>query len=310
MAIERSLSREVQNQQSDQTGRDASASKTCDFWRRQCQRNDNQQQSKGKELALPKGKDPFNGVAIGEDGKPVEKQIILSERYDKDHQGLPGAGRGGKAVKFIVTMMLDNAIYLGYDQLVEMIRGDAVEEKLDRMIRSRFETGAELLEDAKRIKDPELKRQRFAEAAKKFISASKVENDGFMQAKAMFYTGVCYHLLGEQDAAMKWHQKAYDKTYNLGEEAVKTIEDLRTEQEPLLHSDSYILSGANNMNQNRQNELMGQLQEIREFLEPIKELIEKSPSTSDNPRRDLQSLRNPREGHELVKPNSDSCAIQ
>jgi hypothetical protein len=45
----------------------------------QCQLNDIQQQEvqrqrKGKELALVEGKDQFNGVAIGEDGKPIEKQ--------------------------------------------------------------------------------------------------------------------------------------------------------------------------------------------------------------------------------------------
>ncbi len=85
MEVERLQSREEQDQQLDQTHRDASPNKgrgVRDFWMHQCQLNDIQQQEvqrqrKGKELALVEGKDPL----IGEDGKPVEKQIILSERY-------------------------------------------------------------------------------------------------------------------------------------------------------------------------------------------------------------------------------------
>ena len=340
---------EVKNQQLDHIRRDASSSKKReigDFWKHQCQLSERQQQSKGKELALPEGKDPFNGVAIGEDGKPIERQIILSNCYDKDHPGLPGGGRIGKAVKFIATMMLDNAVYLGYDQLLEMIKEDAVEEKLDKMIRSRFETGAALLEDAKRMENHELKQQTLLNAAKKFISASKVESDGLMQAKAMFYTGECYNLLDEQNVAMgwhqeaakkfisesmvgsdglrqaeamfytgmcynspgerntatEWHQKAYDKAYSLGENAINEIERVRVNLRVMSNSDSYILSQSYRMDQNRETKLMDQLNKIHEFLASLREL----PSTSDNPRRDL---RRPKEGHELVPANSDSCAI-
>ena len=76
----------------DQTNRGTSSSKKGDFWRRQCELYDNQQQSKGKELALAEWKDIFNGIAIGENGKPVEKQIVLSKCYSKDNTGLAGGG--------------------------------------------------------------------------------------------------------------------------------------------------------------------------------------------------------------------------
>ena len=93
MAIERLQPHEEQDQRLDQTRRGASSSEKRDFWRHQCQLSD-KQQSKGKELASAEGKDQFNGVTIGEDGKRVEKQIILSERYDKDNPGIAGGVTG------------------------------------------------------------------------------------------------------------------------------------------------------------------------------------------------------------------------
>ncbi len=79
MAIERLQSHKEPDQQSEHMNKDASASKTYDFLRSQCQRRQQevqqqevQQQSKGKELALVEEKVSLNGVVIGEDGKPVE----------------------------------------------------------------------------------------------------------------------------------------------------------------------------------------------------------------------------------------------
>ncbi len=105
MPTERFQPCKEQDQHLDQTNRDASPSKTCDFWRRQCQRYDNQQQEvqlhdnqpqevwqqrEGKALALVEEKDTLNGVVIGENGKPIEKQIVLSDDYGKDNPGLAG----------------------------------------------------------------------------------------------------------------------------------------------------------------------------------------------------------------------------
>ncbi len=124
MAIERLQSREKQDQQSEHMNKDASAGKKYDFLRSQCQRQQHevqqqeaqlhnnlqqevQRQSKGKELALVEEKASLNGVVIGEDGKPMEKQIILLEHYDKDNPGLAGgAGNAeelSEATKSIFT---------------------------------------------------------------------------------------------------------------------------------------------------------------------------------------------------------------
>jgi hypothetical protein len=58
---------------------------------------------KGKRLLSPEEvrqlKKWLKSIPIGEDGKPIEKQIILSEHYGKDNPGLPGGGRAAEVAE-------------------------------------------------------------------------------------------------------------------------------------------------------------------------------------------------------------------
>jgi len=89
MPTDISRSREGENRRSDQTStRRVSSPKSGrirDFATHQYQISEQQSNGKGPAPAERK-----NLRAIGEDGQPVEKQIMLSNRYDRDRPGLAG----------------------------------------------------------------------------------------------------------------------------------------------------------------------------------------------------------------------------
>ena len=155
MPIERLQPCEEQDQRLDQTRRDASSSKkqgVRDHCLLQYQRYNLYQQSKGKELASTEGKDQFNGVAIGEDGKPLEKRIVLSECYDKENPGLAGGVTG--ILETFGTAAASWAVKKSLDKLCEfaknMIMGkkESAEEKLDRFFMSHYKIGLDHLKNA------------------------------------------------------------------------------------------------------------------------------------------------------------------
>ncbi len=262
MPIERLQSREEQDQQLDQTHRDASPNKgrgVRDFWMHQCQLNDIQQQEvqqqrKGKELALVEGKDLFNGVAIGEDGKPVEKQIILSERYGKDNPGLAGGVTG--ILETFGTAAVSWAVKKSLDTLCEfaknMIMGkkENAEDKLDRLFMSHYQIGLDHLENATMTHDDEWRKGSIREAANDFMrAAGRIQTGCFVKAKSMLSVAGCYHWIHEYDAAKLWLEKAYKE-------------------------------GLAECKRSHSRDELAQFK--REFLVPLEKLLQSYPPTSDS----------------------------
>jgi hypothetical protein len=100
MPTDISRSREGENQKSDQAPKDASSRNggrvrdfaTWPFQRHEKQRQDAEQQTKGKGPVPAERK---NLRAIGENGQPVERTVNLRNRYGKDHPGLKGGMNRG-----------------------------------------------------------------------------------------------------------------------------------------------------------------------------------------------------------------------
>jgi hypothetical protein len=94
MPTDISRTRDGESRRSDQTStrRDASSKpgRIRDFAIHQYQISEQQRDGKG-----PAPAEREDHRAIGEDGKPVAKQIRLSNRYDKDHPGLKGGMYSG-----------------------------------------------------------------------------------------------------------------------------------------------------------------------------------------------------------------------
>src|SRR5690349_16411297 len=146
MPTERLQPREEQDQHLDQTNRDASPNKNRvrDHCILQYQRYDNQQQEVWQQRegkALAEWKDPFNKVAIGEDGKPMEKQIILPERYARLAGGVTGILEtfGAAAASWAVKKSLDTLC--GFAKNMIMGKKESVEDKLDRLFMSNYQIG-------------------------------------------------------------------------------------------------------------------------------------------------------------------------
>jgi hypothetical protein len=191
MPVERLQPREEQDQRLDQTRRGASSSEKReigDFLRHQYQLSD-KQQSKGKELASAEGKDQFSGVAIGEDGKPMEKKIILSERYDKGNPGLAGGVTG--ILETFGTAAASWAVKKSLDKLCEFAKNvimgkkESAEEKLDRFFMSHYQTGLGHLKNATKLHDDEWRKGSIREAANNFMTAADLVQTGcFVKAKS------------------------------------------------------------------------------------------------------------------------------
>ncbi len=270
--IERLQSREGQKQQLDQTNRGTSSSKKGDFWRRQCQLYDNQQQSKGKELALAEWKDPFNGIAIGEGGKPVERQIVLSKCYGKDNPGL--AGGGLEEVGTVLESFLEVAANIAdiaskvapepvthyamtaLKEVLHMIqnkRDNAIfNEKLDKLSNKSYNTASRLLGDVSYMQKPDNRDNAINTSADLFVSAIDTIKDGFMRTASMFYAGMGNDLRGEPIVAMQYFEEAYKTGH---EQLSKTKEALNN----LIYK----------LRKNKKAKMEAQLQDFSQFMEFI-----------------------------------------
>ena len=85
---------------------------------------------------------------IDENGKPMDKQIILSERYGKDNPGLAG-GSWELIGLWLLKQAGEFAVkeILGWTKKV-ILKEESAEQKVDRLIRSYGETGLGFLEDS------------------------------------------------------------------------------------------------------------------------------------------------------------------
>jgi tetratricopeptide (TPR) repeat protein len=283
--------------QLDQTHRDTSANKdrgVRDFWELHCRLHDLQQQeevwqqegqrqSKGKELALVKEQDPFNGVAIGEDGKPVEKQIVLSKCYDKKHPGLAGGGFTEEAnpmgsichgILGISALSAAGHPFTGLAvavlrTMVQMISADkknaVLKGMLDKLLNSPYGTASELLDNANSMDEGYQKQSTLNSAAIKFIDASHQVDDGFIQAKSHFYAGVCYDLLKQHGAAVN----EYNQAHRIGGEQ-------RTKLAKEIASWSNFFKG-----EDQKTKMVAQLLDVDQFMMHLDTII--NPALSSRP---------------------------
>ncbi len=239
MPVERLQSREEQDQQSDQTHRDASPNKkrVHDHCMLQYQRYDR----KGKELALVEEEGPLNGVVVRGDGK---KQIILRDHYDKDHPGLAGGGLQGAGAAlesmlefftnfadFASNIAPDPATHLAMMalktvlQMIQKNRENAVtNEKLDKLGNNPYYTASRLLNDVNYLQQPDNRKTTLDDSTTLFVSAIDVVKDGFMRTASMFYAGVCNDLREEPVAALKYFEEAYDTGCK---QLLQTTEDIK-----------------------------------------------------------------------------------
>ena len=245
MVIERLQSHEEQDLQLEQTHRDASPNKNRgvrDFWKHQCQLRDLQQQEiqqrrEGKEPAPAEEKDLLNGVAIGEDGK-----LVLSDCYDKDNPGLAG----GVVEPVLTPLLLKAAAEWAIKGVLDWVKGkvwkkESVEQNMLGILIGRdFKIGLAYLDDARDAPNDTMQNKWIEKAHEKFMEASYTETGSAQQAKSMFCTAVCYHLLGAHDLAIKWFEKTQEKGDGLNKDEVKEIEVFLKKLQTPYSSDSTV----------------------------------------------------------------------
>jgi WD40 repeat protein len=173
-------------------------------------------QGKGKDVLSPELEKWLKSRPIGEDGKPVEKRVILSERYGKENPGLAGGVTG--ILETFGTAAASWAVKEGLSKLWEfgknMIMGkkESAEEKLDRLFMSYYETGLNHLKNATMTQDDQRREGSIHRAADNFLTAANLIQTGcFVKAKSMLSVAGCHHLIGEYDVAQHWLEKAYEE---------------------------------------------------------------------------------------------------
>ena len=87
-----------------------------------------------------------------------------------------------------------------------------------------FKIGLAYLDDARDAPNDTMQNKWIEKAHEKFMEASYTETGSTQQAKSMFCTAVCYHLLGAHDLAIKWFEKTQEKGDGLNKDEVKEIE--------------------------------------------------------------------------------------
>jgi len=234
-----------------------------------------------------------NGVAIG---KPVEKRIVLSERYGKDNPGLAGgAGDVLESTESICSSILALSDKLASDPATKLVvtvlktilevrqkekenqERAAINQKLDRLIGFHYKSASDLLVQATHgIQEEKRKTKWIEDAAKRFTDAANVldtsdvlDSDSFMTTKSRFYAGTCYSMIKEPVSAKIEYEAAYKKGHEQWEQSCQEIERLR----------SLALGRGKSRAKEMENRLVDFYQQ---FMEPLKRLIENRPPTSDN----------------------------
>jgi hypothetical protein len=97
-------------------------------------------------------------------------------------------------------------------ELVDIVfeQTSSIDQKLDKQIEAHYKVGIKALRDAGNV-DDQMRKSLLEDARHAFAYASESEIKVVRQAQAMFYSGVCYTLLGQHDAALDWYRDAYQK---------------------------------------------------------------------------------------------------
>jgi hypothetical protein len=166
----------------------------------------------------------------------LQRQEVQQQREDKDHPRLLGGADKRVNVGKICEEVQNLSANLAHDlvihiakEIVANITHDLVEnsnQEMDSTTSGYYKAGLDFLKEAVLSHDYDIMKKNTKEASAQFICAS-VEGSGFMQAKSMFYTAVCCHLLGKRDTAMNWYEKAYQKGYEQGEKFIGQIHEMQ-----------------------------------------------------------------------------------
>ena len=240
------------------------------FWKHQCQLSDLQRQRNGKELALTEEEEPL----IGEDGKPVDNQIVLSEHYNKDNPGLAGGG-GGNVLESILDFSVDFTDFVSkiipepiaksamkaLKTVLQMIQKNkehqeraAIREDLDRLIRCYYNIASRLLTNVNLMQKSDNIAKALDVSINLFETAREVEKDGFIRTASMFYAGVCYELRREPVVAMQYFEEAYNTGNDQLTQTTEAIDAMKW----------------NPFMQEKRADMKKQLQDFRQFMEYIK----------------------------------------
>jgi tetratricopeptide (TPR) repeat protein len=117
---------------------------------------------------------------------------------------VPGAGVAKAITKDLASPILKELVDVVFEQT------SSIDRKLDKLIEVDYKVGIEYLRDAGNVSD-QMRVSHIQDALREFTRASKLENEVVRQAQSMFYVGVCYTLLGQHNAALRWYRDAYQK---------------------------------------------------------------------------------------------------
>lgn len=96
-------------------------------------------------------------------------------------------------------------------KLVTEVEGEIkAEGKLDQLITSSYWAGLDHLRYAASVSKKEARNAQLNEASNNFITASRALRSPVLVAKAKFFAGVCFKLLGEEETALNLYKEAYE----------------------------------------------------------------------------------------------------
>lgn len=150
---------------------------------------------------------------------------------------------------------------------------ESVDQKVDKLIASHYKAGITCLEDAQFATDE--RRQKLIETASdEFRKASTVEVP-LTAAKAMFYVGVCYNLLGEKILALNWYEKAYQASQGIESKLFEKSKSSKLDAAAMISLPLTTVYGAAWLMHRKQqkNKARGALLELRGFLMPLSNLL-------------------------------------
>jgi tetratricopeptide (TPR) repeat protein len=97
-----------------------------------------------------------------------------------------------------------------------------IKADLQRLIKSKFKSGKDLLEDAKSATSLERRRAFLNEARQNFVNAVHLEASPD-DAAAMEYVGICHDLYGDTEQAKVWYKKAQERAHSNHSTAVADL---------------------------------------------------------------------------------------
>jgi hypothetical protein len=111
-------------------------------------------------------------------------------------------------------------------------------------------------------------------ASDEFRKASTIESP-LMAAKAMFFVGVCYNLLGERPLALKWYEQAYEKALSIENALLDKSKKTLLDNVALISLPLTSIYGAAWLGYRRhqKNKARQALNDLREFLIPLSTLL-------------------------------------